>query len=61
MVRVRPPTTASFSNTVTRTPEEASSMAAAKPPGPAPITATWGRVFESEGGDAFIRQSVFTA
>ena len=35
-VEVRPPTALRFSTMVTLTPERASSMAAASPPGPAP-------------------------
>src|SRR5215218_7077455 len=38
--RVRPPTAASRSNMVTRTPAAAKSIAAASPPGPAPTMAT---------------------
>ena len=58
-VRVRPPTTASFSKTVTRAPVAASSMAAARPPGPAPMMETRGRwrAEAGEASEAFMRSS----
>src|SRR3954471_22318524 len=55
ITRVRPPTAASRSKTVTRTPAAESSIAAASPPGPAPTRATL------RGGDARRARGAFLA